>query len=151
MSTPHENTEWSEKVIASFRNVAGAMVDLHTARFETRFTYSGPPYAADEPYKVDGWNWRCLGCAKFGREGDTYNDPGFRQLQEARSEAQAHATVCRAVSRTSACWEYLVESFAEKWMMIEQVLDKRGPQGWELVTVNWAKREAVFKRPGGAA
>lgn len=147
-----ENTGWPEGVVARFCNLAGAFVDLHAARFMTHWL-SGPPYAATEDYEVSGWNWRCLGCAELGREGDTYNDPGFRKLQEARSEAQAHAAECRAVPATPASWEYLVESFYAKWVSVEQVLDKRGPQGWELVTVNWNTHEAIFKRPaaGGAA
>lgn len=153
MTNPSATTEWSESIVASFRNAASALVELHTARFMTHWTYSGPPYAADSPYEVGGWNWRCLGCKAYGREGETYYDPGFRNLPEARSGAQAHAVECRAVPRLAELvgWEYLVESFYEKWMMIEQVLDKRGPQGWELVTVNWASREAVFKRPAGSA
>lgn len=147
----HEITTRPESVIARFVNVGGAVVELHTTRFMTHWL-SGPPYACDEPYAVDGWNWRCLGCAAFGREGETYCDPGFRMLSEARAGAQMHAAMCRALPQQAPagpCWEYLTESFRAKWETLEQTLDRRGPQGWELVTVNWDSHTAVFKRPAG--
>jgi len=48
-------------------------------------------------------------------------------------------------------WEYLTESFRAKWLTLEDILDKRGPEGWELVTVHWDGHKAVFKRPAGGA
>lgn len=47
-------------------------------------------------------------------------------------------------------WEYAVDAFAQ-WMSprLQEVLDERGRDGWELVAVNWDVREVVFKRPGG--
>lgn len=92
-------SEWPADVIARFVNHGGALVDLHRARFTTRWRPSGPPYAAHRPYEVDGFNWRCLGCAAYGREGETYYDPGFRAMDEARAGAQEHAENCRAIPR----------------------------------------------------
>jgi hypothetical protein len=90
---------WPEGVIARFVNHGGALVDLHHKRFTTRWRPEGPPFAAHKPYKVDGYNWRCLGCTAYGREGDTYNDPGYRDMNEARAKAQEHADLCRALPR----------------------------------------------------
>ncbi|MGW4411753.1 hypothetical protein ACWEJ6_47565 [Nonomuraea sp. NPDC004702] len=46
-------------------------------------------------------------------------------------------------------WEYRVESFREKWLTLERILDALGPKGWELVAVHWDGHQAVFKRPAG--
>lgn len=78
-------------VIARYRTAGGATVALHPTRFTTKWDYRGAPYAATTPYEVGGWNWRCLGCGEYGREGDSYNDPGFCELREARADAQVHA------------------------------------------------------------
>ncbi|MFF0862328.1 hypothetical protein ACFYUV_11290 [Nonomuraea sp. NPDC003560] len=146
------HTAWAGDVVAGFVNLGGAIVELHTARFMTQWL-SGPPYACDEPYAVDGWNWRCRGCAAYGREGDSYNDPGFRKLAEARGEAQAHAEKCRAVPLLTELtgWEYLVESYRDKWTTFENVLERHCRSGWELVTVDWDGRRVVFRRPARGA
>lgn len=143
----------SDDVVARFENISGALVELHTARFLTNWTYAGPPNAADLPYEVDGWNWRCLGCHEYGREGETYYDPGFRKLSEARSEAQEHAERCRAVPAAAEAprWEYLVESYRDKWTTFEDILARHCQSGWDLVTVDWEARKVVFKRPAGGA
>lgn len=134
-------------VIARFATLGGAPVELHTARFTTQFTHRGAPYGADKPYEIDGYNWRCLGCAAYGREGDTYHDSGFRELGQARADANKHAGECH--SALAPRWEYLTESFRDKWLLIQDILDRRGPEGWELVSVDWDGHEAVFKRPAG--
>ncbi|MEW1842652.1 hypothetical protein AB0392_32310 [Nonomuraea angiospora] len=88
----------SGEVITRYANRAGAVVELHTTRFMTKWTLSGPPYAANTPYEVDGFNWRCLGCKRYGRQGETYYDPGFQDRREAEDDAQAHARdVCTAL------------------------------------------------------
>jgi hypothetical protein len=84
-------------VITRFISVGEAIVELHSVRFTTHWTYSGPPFAADKPYVIDGFNWRCLGCGEYGREDETYDDPAYREATEARTEAQAHAAACRAL------------------------------------------------------
>jgi hypothetical protein len=89
-------------VVIRFLTLGGAPVELHTARFTTRFDYRGAPYATPQPYEVDGFNWRCTGCTAYGREGDTYNDPGYRKLGEARSAANEHAETCRAMPKPTA-------------------------------------------------
>ncbi|MFI0915293.1 hypothetical protein [Streptomyces abikoensis] len=101
-NTPPETTApprepEAPKAIMRFLTQGGAPVDLRPARFTTRFDYRGAPYAADKPYEIDGFNWHCTGCTSYGREGDTYNDPGYRSLEEARTKANAHAEKCRSV------------------------------------------------------
>jgi hypothetical protein len=87
----------SGEVITRYANRADAIVELHTARFMTTWTRQGPPMAASTPYEVDGYNWRCLGCKRYGRQYDTYNDPGFRELREAEDATQIHADECSAM------------------------------------------------------
>ncbi|MCF6467437.1 hypothetical protein FAF44_03280 [Nonomuraea sp. MG754425] len=87
----------SGEVITRYANRAGAVVELHTARFMTTWTRSGPPYAANKPYEVDGYNWRCLGCKRYGRQGETYYDPGFVDRRKAENDAQGHADDCSAL------------------------------------------------------
>jgi hypothetical protein len=147
-------SEIRDGIIARFENVAGALVELHPMRYTTRYDSRGNPYLAREPYEIDGFNWRCLGCAEYGFEGERYDDAGYRHLKDARTDAQTHAARCRAVPQTVQAprWEYLTEYFTAKWETVEDVLDRRGPDGWELVTVHWDAHQAVFKRPavGGA-
>ncbi|WP_068922227.1 hypothetical protein [Planobispora rosea] len=93
------NGAWPDGVIIRYLNVGGATVDLHRKRYTTQWSYRGAPYAADTPYEVEGYNWRCLGCDAYGREGDTYNDPGYRDLSKTRDAAQEHAERRRAIPR----------------------------------------------------
>jgi len=80
--------------VAWFHTRGGAPVLLYHHRFVTRFDYRGAPYAAEMPYEVDGFQWRCLGCGTYGHEGDTYRDDGYRRLVEAREAANEHAAGC---------------------------------------------------------
>lgn len=91
-------TTWPEGVLARALNLVGAPVDVHGHRFITVWSHTGPPHAAAQPYEVNGFNWRCLGCGSYGRQGDTYNDPGYRDRREAQADAQAHAERCRFLS-----------------------------------------------------
>lgn len=95
---PDPSAPWPEGVIVRYLNVVGATVDLSPTRFMSRWN-GGPPYAASEPRETNGFQWTCNGCLSYGREGDTYNDPNFRELKEARDDAQAHAERCRAMPR----------------------------------------------------
>lgn len=47
-------------------------------------------------------------------------------------------------------WEYAIDRFGV-WTdpNLQEVLDGRGADGWELIAINWDAREVVFKRPGG--
>lgn len=148
-----DNADRCEDVIARFATLGGALVELHSVRYTTRYDSRGNPYLAREPYEIDGYNWRCLGCAEYGFEGERYDDTAFRHLKEARAGAQEHAEMCRAVPQTAvpAGWEYATEWFRAKWETLEDILDRRGPDGWELVTVDWDAHQAVFKRPAGGA
>lgn len=137
-------------VLATFTTLGGAAVELHPMTFTTRFDYRGAPWAASTPYEVDGYNWRCRGCAAYGREGDSYNDPGFRCLDEARTEANAHAGECR--SALVARWEYKTDLYSLTWSnTLDDVLKARGKDGWELVAVDFNSRQVVFKRHAGGA
>ncbi|MEW1754720.1 hypothetical protein [Streptomyces angustmyceticus] len=78
-----------------FLTLGGATVAVESTRFVTRWS-SCPPFAADKPYEISGFQWTCAGCGAYGREGDTYHDPNYRRQQEARDEANAHAEKCRA-------------------------------------------------------
>jgi len=99
ISRKEDRAAWPDDVITRYLTVGEAVVDLHTKRFTTQWDYRGAPYAATTPYEVNGFNWRCLGCGTYGREGDTYNDPGYRDLSKARGAAQEHAEKCRAIPR----------------------------------------------------
>lgn len=99
IGTEKTTPAWPDDVVVRYLTVGGATVDLHRKRFTTTFSHRGAPYAADKPYEVDGFNWRCLGCGVYGREGDSYHDPGYRSLPEARDVAQGHAEKCRAIPR----------------------------------------------------
>lgn len=151
MSATLDNAARPESVIARFVNLGAALVELHTARFLTKWTAAGPPWHAARPYEVDGWNWWCTGCGEYGRDDESYDDPAFRKLADARSGAQEHSEKCRAVPprAEAAGWEYLTASFREKWVTLDDVLAQHGPQGWELVAVHWNAHQAVFKRPAG--
>jgi hypothetical protein len=89
----------ADDVVIRLLGLGGAIVELHRTRFTTTWSSSGPPCAAHTPYEVDGFNWRCLGCDAYGREGDTYNDPGYRDFGKARNAAQEHAAQCRAMPK----------------------------------------------------
>ncbi|MFB8182600.1 hypothetical protein ACFC8N_42755 [Streptomyces sp. NPDC055966] len=91
-----------DNVLMRFITQGGATVELHPTRFTAKFDYRGAPYAVSEPYKVDGFNWRCTGCAAFGREDETYYELGFRTRGEARDEANEHATACRSMPKNAA-------------------------------------------------
>ena len=84
-----------------FLTVGGAVVAVFRTRFVTRWR-GGPPFAADKPYWISGFQWECSGCGAYGREGETYEDPNFRQESEARSDANDHAAQCRAMPKPEA-------------------------------------------------
>ncbi|NUQ95892.1 MAG: hypothetical protein HOY79_04785 [Streptomyces sp.] len=86
-----------DNTIARFLTLGGAVVRMYPTRFITRWA-GGPPFAAAKPYEVSGYQWTCDGCGSYGREGDTYKDPNYRDKQEARDEANGHADACRAMA-----------------------------------------------------
>lgn len=89
-------------VLMRFLTQGGATVEVHPKEFTARFDYRGAPYAVETPYKVDGFNWRCAGCAGFGRENETYYELGFRRIGEARDEANQHAKDCQSMPKPTA-------------------------------------------------
>ncbi|GAA0969627.1 hypothetical protein GCM10009555_017100 [Acrocarpospora macrocephala] len=134
MTVLRRKAAWPADVLIRFVNVGGAAVDLHSLRFATKWDYRGAPYAATTPYEMDGFNWRCLGCKEYGREGDTYNDPGYGDLREAREAAQQHAERCRATPQEQAMtgWEYHV-AYGNPHLSGEE-LNALGRDSWELVS-----------------
>lgn len=97
--TTHQNPPADKPdrdVLMRFLTHGGAEVELRPAGYISRWAASGPPHAAD-PHRVEGFNWRCQGCRSYGREGDTYNDPGYLERREAREEANSHAANCWAM------------------------------------------------------
>ncbi|MFD7661046.1 hypothetical protein [Streptomyces sp. NPDC059788] len=96
---PADELAWPDGVVMRFRTQGGAHVDVHTLRFAARFDHRGAPYAANEPYEIDGFGWRCLGCLSVAREGDTYYERGYRERREARDRANEHAAGCHSVRR----------------------------------------------------
>lgn len=96
---PRSDSDSKEPVgtcLPRFRTLGGAAVVVERTRFVTRWR-SCPPFAADKPYEINGFQWTCGGCGAYGREGDTYNDRNYREQKEARVEANAHAEKCRAL------------------------------------------------------
>lgn len=90
-----------DNVLMRFLTQGGATVSVYATRFTTRWA-GGPPFAAATPYEVSGFQWECAGCDAYGREGDTYHDPNYRDKAEARSEANAHADQCRSLPNPAA-------------------------------------------------
>ena len=90
-----------DNTIARFLTQGGAIVRMYPTRFTTRWA-GGPPFAAAKPYEVSGFQWKCDGCGAYGREGDTYKDPNYRDQTEARTEANEHADTCRAMPQPTA-------------------------------------------------
>ncbi|MCO6011470.1 hypothetical protein NE236_41625 [Actinoallomurus purpureus] len=78
-----------------------AVVELRSKRFKTRWhPAKGRPDAVVEPYEVDGFAWECLGCDASGRDSRSYaGDYLPRERDEARDDANDHASACRAMPK----------------------------------------------------
>ncbi|WP_327135920.1 hypothetical protein OG311_38120 (plasmid) [Streptomyces sp. NBC_01343] len=91
-----------------FLTVGHAVVEVHTHRFTTRYTCQGRPYADPaNPREVEGFRWKCGGCGATG-ETDGSSGPRFdygrylpEERDQVRADANAHATVCRAMAPTA--------------------------------------------------
>jgi hypothetical protein len=86
-----------------FLTAGGAVVELRSRRFDTRYyTSRGRGYVdgTDRWREVDGYTWGCLGCGLVGKVAydDTEYLPG--ELNLAREHANAHAGQCRALPRS---------------------------------------------------
>ncbi|MGJ6967884.1 hypothetical protein ACSDR0_38845 [Streptosporangium sp. G11] len=114
-STSSPLAPWPKDVIIRFLNQGGATVDLYPVRFTTKWNYRGAPYAATHGYEVNGYSWSCLGCGVHARQGDTYNDPGYRDLSEARQSAQGHAEICRGIPRPADPQPEAAGSSPRRW------------------------------------
>ncbi|MFD7922516.1 hypothetical protein ACFV3R_25230 [Streptomyces sp. NPDC059740] len=98
-SETEQTAKPTDTAVMRFLTLGGATVDVRATRFTTRWLRPGPPYAARQPYETNGFQWECGGCGAYGREGDTYNDPNYREQREAREHANSHAEKCRALPR----------------------------------------------------
>jgi hypothetical protein len=94
-------TGQQDAAVARFLTLGGAVVDLTTKRFVTRFADQGRPYAS-EPREVAGYAWLCQGCGDDGY--DQHGDTGYlpEEQHKARTDANAHASTCRAMPKPEA-------------------------------------------------
>lgn len=99
-ATPEAPAPADDNTVARFLTLGGAVVRMYPTRFITRWA-GGPPFAAD-PHEIGGFQWECVGCGAYGREGETYKDRNYREQAEARTEANEHADTCRAMPSPEA-------------------------------------------------
>lgn len=100
-SVTEQPAKKDDNALMRFLTQGGAVVEVYPTRFVTRWA-GGPPFAAAEPYEIGGFQWKCAGCGAYGREGETYKDRCYRELAEARTEANEHAATCRAMPKPTA-------------------------------------------------
>jgi len=96
-----------DNVVMRFLTQGGATVELHRQdrRVRTVPGNSVQIMANGETRISHGFNWRCLGCDAIGGGGryglgDRHFD--FNQQDQARDEANKHATTCRAMPKPTA-------------------------------------------------
>ncbi len=87
-------------VLVQFLTLGGADVDLYEYRFETRYLPIGRPYVGDVR-TVDGFRWQCRGCGEVGQPALFTTDYLPKELPEARTHANSHASACRSKPRPS--------------------------------------------------
>ncbi|MGW9411997.1 hypothetical protein [Streptomyces diastaticus] len=88
-------------VLVQFLTLGGADVDLYKHRFETRYLPIGRPYVSDHVRTVDGFRWQCRGCGEVGQPALFTTDYLPKELAEARTHANSHASACRSKPRPS--------------------------------------------------
>lgn len=94
-----------DDIVMRFLTQGGAVVEVRTCRFRTRYTVKGRPYISDEYREVNGSNWRCLGCGKQGdAAGYSYQAEPYLpdEADKARDDANGHAAGCRAMPKPTA-------------------------------------------------
>ncbi|MEV8523167.1 hypothetical protein AB0451_03265 [Streptomyces sp. NPDC052000] len=92
-------------VLMRFLTQGGAVVELHKHTYAARTDIRGYALTAGERRTVDGVNWRCLGCGSQGGQGRYGFGPGGYEgwdLYEPRSDANEHASACRAMPKPQA-------------------------------------------------
>jgi hypothetical protein len=91
-----------DNILMRFLTQGGAVVELRRHEFKTNYTHKGRPYVGDEWYPVNGFRWECLGCGKVG--GPTFSEHNYLpdEGDEARDDANEHATSCRAMPKPEA-------------------------------------------------
>lgn len=85
-------------VLLVCNNRANAPVEVHKFAFDKWTIIDGER----EFVRVDGFNWRCLGCRERGKERGLPAVKGFHELREAKDDAQKHADGCSYVLRSAA-------------------------------------------------
>ncbi|MFF7190516.1 hypothetical protein ACFZAR_36095 [Streptomyces sp. NPDC008222] len=103
--TPAQET--ANDVVMRFLTQGGATVELHhqDKRVRTLPGSSVQVMPNGETRISHGFNWRCLGCGDIGGGGRYgLGDRHFDRFQkdEARNEANQHATTCRAMPKPTA-------------------------------------------------
>jgi len=101
---PELKTADTDAVIVRFLTVGGATVELRSHRFTTRWRpLKGRPDVIAQPYEVDGYAWKCLGCDAYGRDPHSYEGDYLQDERgKAREDANTHANGCRAMPRQGA-------------------------------------------------
>ena len=88
-------TAWPEGVVARYLTVGGATVDI---THDTLYLYDTTPNVSHA---------RCAGCEQYSNQewaphADRYDNGSSWADADARTWAQAHADVCRAMPRPAA-------------------------------------------------
>jgi hypothetical protein len=96
-----------DNVLMRFLTQGGATVELHRQTKAVRtMPGSSCTVLPDGEFRIaDGFNWRCHGCNGTGGHGRYGMGPGHfdeYQISEARTEANTHATTCRAMPKPTA-------------------------------------------------
>ncbi|MGW2861914.1 hypothetical protein [Streptomyces sp. NPDC001205] len=93
----------AEAPLMRFLTQGGAVVELRSHRFRTRYTAQGRPFVSDKYREVNGFTWKCLGCDRRGSGGRGPFSEGEPYLPgedgQARDDANKHAAACRAMPK----------------------------------------------------
>jgi hypothetical protein len=94
---------WPTGTVMRFLTLGGATVELY------RHTWTVHHYATThtpaKTFQQAGFEWRCTGCDKTGAEKHhRMNRAGYDETtpSDSRNDANAHASVCRALPRPDA-------------------------------------------------
>jgi len=102
-----EQPTTSNDVVMRFLTVGGATVELHRQTRTVNYQYGSPGYLLGDGQTrlSNGFNWRCLGCNSIGGGGRYgLNARHFDEYapEKSRSEANEHASTCRAMPQPTA-------------------------------------------------
>lgn len=112
---------WPAGLVARFVTLGGAAVDLRHKRW---FYDRSVPLKTAKSNVVEGFNWECKGCGAYGYEGTAcYTSTGYLDERDARSDANAHASTCRATTRPAiiSIRAHIAEQTAEHEQWLRQI------------------------------